>query len=42
MGYAHLILTRCISLLADLSSRNPKKEVAEIMERELKDLEAER
>lgn len=42
MGYAHLLLTRTLAILSEITIRTSKKEVQEILERETKDIEAER
>lgn len=42
MGYAHLLLTRTLSILNELSNKTARKEIAELLERETKDIEAER
>ena len=42
MGYAHLILSRSIWILNDLLSKSNRKELSQLFQKELKDLEQER
>ena len=36
MGYAHLLLTRTLALLAEMTNRASRKEVSELLEKEIK------
>ena len=42
MGYAHLLLTKTLGLLAEAAGRCSRKEVGELLEREMREVEAER
>jgi hypothetical protein len=33
MGYAHLLLTRVLTILAEISSRKPRKDISELLEK---------
>ncbi len=39
MGYAHLLLTKSLGLLSELQNRNTRKDVNDIIEKEIKDIE---
>jgi hypothetical protein len=42
MGYAHLLLTKTLNLLLDLQAKNTRKDLNEIIDKELRDIENER
>lgn len=42
MGYAHLLLTRSLAILSELSRKSNRKEMSDLIEKEMKNIEEER
>lgn len=42
MGYAHLLLTRTLALISEMTNRTSRREISELLEKETREIEAER